>query len=135
MNNDALAHNVRGWVHYDNMAAALNKQIVNTRKQRDAFEEQIQILLKQHQMTNAVIQISGGQLQLQEEKLTAALTMKSLQESTASFFKAHPEIPNSDKLITEFLNHIKQQRPVNSSVRLKKLKAPATQAAGTPPNL
>ena len=86
MNNDALAHNVRGWVHYDNMAAALNKQIVNTRKQRDAFEEQIQILLKH-------------------------------------------------KLITEFLNHIKQQRPVNSSVRLKKLKAPTAQAAGTPPNL
>ena len=40
MNNEALAHNVRGWVHYDNMAAALQKQIVNARKQRDSFEEQ-----------------------------------------------------------------------------------------------
>ena len=125
MNNDALAHNVRGWVHYDNMAAALQKQIMNTRKQRDAFEEQIQLLLKQHQMANAVIQISGGQLQLQEEKVTSALTMKALQESTASFFKGHPEIPNGDKLTTEFLNHIKQQRGVNTSLRLKKLKAAA----------
>lgn len=123
MNNDALAHNVRGWVHYDNMAATLQKQIMNARKQRDSFEEQIQILLKQHQMANAVIQISGGQLQLQEEKVTSALTMKALQESATAFFKGHPEIPNTDKLVTEFLNFIKQQRAVNTSLRLKKLKA------------
>jgi len=65
MNNEALAHNVRGWVHYDNMTATLQKQITNARKQRDAFEEQIQELLKVHQIPNAVIQISGEQLQLQ----------------------------------------------------------------------
>jgi hypothetical protein len=127
MNNEALAHNVRGWVHYDNMAAALQKQIMNTRKQRDAFEEQIQTLLTQHQMSNAVIQISGGQLQLQEEKVTSALTMKALQESAISFFKGHPEIQNGDKLTTEFLNHIKQCRTINTAVRLKKLKAPTPQ--------
>jgi len=122
MNNEALAHNIRGWVHYDNMAAALQKQITNARKQRDAFEEQVQLLLKQHQMPNAVIQISGGQLQLQEEKVTSGLTMKALQESAISFFKAHPEIPNPDKLVIEFLNHIKNQRSVNTNLRLKKLK-------------
>jgi hypothetical protein len=91
MNNEALAHNVRGWVHYDNMSAALNKQIANARKQRDAYEEQINVLLTQHQMPNAVIQISGGQLQLQEEKATAGLTMKALQDSALSFFKSHPQ--------------------------------------------
>ena len=66
MNNNDLAHNVRGWVHYDNMCAALQKQIMNARKQRDGFEEQVQALLEKNAMTNAVIQISGGQLQLQE---------------------------------------------------------------------
>ena len=124
MNNEALAHNVRGWVHYDNMAAALQKQIVNARKQRDTFEEEIQTLLKQQQMANAVIQISGAQLQLQEEKTTAGLTMKALQESSLSFFKGHPEFKNPEKLSTEFLNHIKQQRIVNTSIKLKKLRAP-----------
>lgn len=123
MNNEALAHNVRGWVHYDNMAAALQKQITNARKQRDAFEEQIQLLLKQHQMPNAVIQISGGQLQLQEEKVTSSLTMKALQDSAISFFRGHPEIPNPDKLVIQFLAHIKEQRAVNTNIRLKKLKA------------
>jgi hypothetical protein len=123
MNNDALAHNVRGWVHYDNMTAALQKQIVNSRKQRDSFEEQIQALLKQHQMASAVIQISGGQLQLQEEKCTSGLTMKALLESAQSFFRGHPEIPNPDKMAAELLDHIKQQRTVSSSLRLKKLKA------------
>jgi len=127
MNNEALAHNVRGWVHYDNMSAALQKQITNTRKQRDSYEEQIQILLNQYQMQNAVIQISGGQLQLQEEKVTAGLTMKALQESAQSFFKSHPEIPNPDKMANDFIQHVKQQRQITNVVKLKKLKAAPSQ--------
>jgi hypothetical protein len=130
MNNEALAHNVRGWVHYDNMSSALNKQIANARKQRDSYEEQIHILLTQHQMPNAVIQISGGQLQLQEEKATAGLTMKALQDSALSFFKGHPEIPNPEKMANEFIQHMKQSRQVTTSLRLKKLKVgPAQQQA------
>ena len=127
MNNEALAHNVRGWVHCDNLATSLQKQVVNARKQRDSFEQQIHILLQQHQMTNAVIQISGGQLQLQEDKVTSGLTMKALIEATQSFFKGHPEIPNPEKLTIELLQHIKQQRTVNTSLRLIKLKANPTQ--------
>jgi len=123
MNNEALAHNVRGWVHYDNLSASLNKQIGLARKQRDSYEEQIQNLLTQHQMSNAVIQISGGQLQLQEEKATAGLTMKALQDSALSFFKNHPEIPNPEKMANDFIQHMKQQRQVTTSLRLKKLKA------------
>ena len=123
MNNEALAHNVRGWVHYDNMAASLQKQVTNARKQRDAFEDQISILLKQHQIPNAVIQISGGKLQLQEEKSTSNLTMKNLLESAQSFFWEHPEIPNPDKMANELMEHVKQQRTTSTSLRLKKLKA------------
>jgi len=123
MNTDTLAHNVRGWVHYDNMIAALQKQIANARKQRDTFEEYVQALLTQNNMINAVIQISGGQLQIQEEKVTAALTLKTLQESISLFFKNHPEIPNGDKLTIELMNQIKQQRVINTNSRLKKLKA------------
>ena len=122
MNNEALAHNVRGWVHYDNMAAALQKQITNTRKQRDTFEEHITSLLKQQQIPNAIIQISGGKLQLQEEKSVSSLTMKSLTESAQSFFRGRPEIPNPDKMATEFMDHIKGQRTTTTSLRLKKLK-------------
>ena len=123
MNTDTLAHNVRGWVHYDNMIAALQKQLTNARKQRDTFEEYVQALLTQNNMLNAVIQISGGQLQIQEEKSTAGLTIKSLQESVTSFFKNHPEIPNAETLAIELMNQIKQQRVINSTSRLKKLKA------------
>ena len=127
MNNEALAHNIRGWVHYDNLTTALQKQITNARKQRDTFEDQVRQLLEQQQMKHAVIQISGGQLQLQEEKVTCGLTMKALQESAISFFRGHPEIPNSDKLVIQFLAHIKEQRAVNTNIRLKKLKADLTQ--------
>jgi hypothetical protein len=132
MNNEALAHNVRGWVHYDNMLALLQKQLMNARKQRDAFEEQVQILLKQYQMPNAVIQISGGQLQLQEDKVTSGLTIKALHESIVSFFKNHPEFSNPEKLTIELLNHIKENRTVNTNLRLKKLKVPPQQGQVIP---
>ena len=94
---------------------------------RLSYEEQIGGLLKEHQMPNAVIQISGGQLQLQEEKVTPGLTMKALQESTLSFFKARPEFPNPEKYAREFIDHIKLQRggASTTTLRLKKLKGPA----------
>ncbi len=121
MNNQDLAHNVRGWVHYDNLCQTLQKQITNARKQRDSFEDQIQTLLKQHQMTNAIIQVSGGQLQLQEEKTSGALTMKALTESVTGFFKAHPDLPDKSK---ELLEHIKHERQGNTTIatKLKKLR-------------
>jgi len=122
MNNEALAHNIRGWVHYDNLASDLQKQAMNARKQRDSFEKEVHTLLHSHQMTNAVIQISGGQLQLQEDKATAGLTMKALQESIHSFFSNRSEIQNPDKLTADLLNHIKNQRIVHTNIRLKKLK-------------
>jgi hypothetical protein len=123
MNNEALAHNVRGWVHYDNMTSALQKQLTNARKQRDMLEEHVYTLLNEHQMANAVIQISGGKLQLQEEKSISSLTMKNLLESAQSFFREHPEIPNPDKMANELMEHIKLQRTTTTSLRLKKLKA------------
>jgi hypothetical protein len=122
MNNDALAHNIRGWVHYDNMTTSLQKQVVNARKQRDTFEDQVRTHLIQNKIPSAVIQVSGGKLQLQEEKSTSSLTMKSLIESTQSFFRGHPEIPNGAKLATELVEHIKNERTTNTSLRLKKLK-------------
>jgi hypothetical protein len=122
MNSDALAHNIRGWVHYDNMMAALNKQVANARKQRDAFEEQVKIMLSQHKMSSSVIQISGGQLQFQEEKTTSGLTMKSLGESSELFFKGHPEIKDPKKMSTELTNYIKEHRTHTTHMRLKKLK-------------
>jgi|UniRef100_A0A6C0K3K4 hypothetical protein len=122
MNNDALAHNIRGWVHYDNMTTSLQKQVVNARKQRDTFEDQVRSHLIQNKIPSAVIQVSGGKLQLQEEKTTSSVTMKSLIESTQSFFRGHPEIPNGAKLATELVEHIKNERTTSTSLRLKKLK-------------
>lgn len=123
MDNDALAHNVRGWVHYDNMTTALQKQVTNSRKQRDAFEEQVKVLLIQNKIPSAVIQISGGKLQMQEDTSTSSLTMKCLTESAQSFFRGHPEIPNGDKLAADLVEYIKKERSTVTTLRLKKLKA------------
>jgi hypothetical protein len=123
MNNDTLAHNIRGWVHYDNLTTGLQKQVLNARRQRDTFEEQVRTHLIQNKIPSAVIQVSGGTLHLQEEKATSSLTMKSLTESAQSFFRGHPEIPNGAKLAADLVEHIKNERTTSTSLRLKKLKA------------
>jgi hypothetical protein len=105
------------------MTTSLQKQVLNARKQRDTFEDQVRTHLIQNKIPSAVIQVSGGKLQLQEEKSTSSLTMKSLTESAQSFFRGHPEIPNGAKLATELVEHIKNERTTNTSLRLKKLKA------------
>lgn len=133
MNNAALADNVRGWVHYDNLASSLQKQVVNARNERDKYENNVHQQLKNQQMLNAVIQISGAQLQLQEDKVTSGLTIKALQDSIHSFFRGHPELANPDKLTKELLEHIKQQRTTHTNLRLKKLKAPPAQGSIQPP--
>lgn len=129
MNNAALADNVRGWVHYDNLASSLQKQVVNARNERDKFENNVHQQLKEQQMLNAVIQISGAQLQLQEDKVTSGLTIKALQDSIQGFFRGHPEMPNPDKLTNELLQHIKQHRTIHTNLRLKKLKAAPAQGS------
>jgi hypothetical protein len=107
------------------MCAALQKQLMNARKQRDGFEDQVQLLLKNNSMEKSVIQISGAQLQLQEEKTTAGLTMKNLHESIDQYFRSHPELPNKTN---DLINYIREKRTVSTAVKLKKLKAAATPA-------
>jgi len=107
------------------MCAALQKQLINARKQRDGFEDQVQVLLKNNSLEKSVIQISGGQLQLQEEKTTAGLTMKNLHESIDQYFRSHPELPNKT---TDLVNYIREKRTVSTAVKLKKLKAAAAPA-------
>ena len=71
---------VRNWVHYDNLALNLNRQIQNARKVKDEFEVKIMNSLKDYKMENAIIQVAGGKLSVTEEKHTNPLTNSRIEE-------------------------------------------------------
>jgi hypothetical protein len=127
MNTNELGHWVRNWVHYDNLALGLNRQATNARKVRDEYEDKIITHLQQNSMENAIIQIAGGRLMVNEERHSQPLTLHRIEELLRAYFVAKgaaaaghlDETPN-------IMKFIKQQRGFEVNKRLKK-------QAGAPP--
>jgi hypothetical protein len=130
MNTNELGHWVRNWVHYDNLALGLNRQATNARKVRDEYEDKIITHLQQNSMENAIIQIAGGRLMVNEERHSQPLTLHRIEELLRAYFVAKgaaaaghlDETPN-------IMKFIKQQRGFEVNKRLKK------QAGAPPPPL
>jgi hypothetical protein len=121
MNTNELGHWVRNWVHYDNLALGLNRQATNARKVRDEYENKIITHLQQNSMENAIIQIAGGRLMVNEERHSQPLTLHRIEELLRAYFVSKgaaasghlDETPN-------IMKFIKQQRGFEINKRLKK---------------
>ena len=116
-NPNDIAHLIRNWIHYDNMASSFYKQTLNARKIRSDYETKIQSNLNQNKMMNAVIQINGGKLGLIEEKSPAPLSFQKIEDLLHNYFK-HKKQPD---ITDDILEYIKQNRGVSSQVRLRYL--------------
>lgn len=119
-NTNELAHYVRNYVHYDNLATGLYRQTVNARKVRDDFEEKILGNLRTHNMENAVIQIAGGRLVVHEERHNQPITLGRMEELLHAYFISK-NIPDDTQNIMKFM---KKQRGYETVTRLKKQTGP-----------
>jgi len=116
VNTQEIGFHVRNWVHYDNLANSLYRQTVNARKVRDEFESKIIDSLRSAHMENAVIQIAGGRLVLQEERHNQPLTLARIQEILHTYFVSR-NLPDDTATMMKF---IKQQREFKVSSKLRK---------------
>lgn len=124
MNTNELAIWVRNWVHYDNLALGLNRQTLNARHLREDFETKIIDHLRVNHMENAVIQIAGGRLVVNEEKHSQPLTLARIEELLHSYYSSTGAHDESQSI----MKFIKKQRGFEVTKKLKK------QAGGiTPP--
>jgi hypothetical protein len=117
VNREDLANLVRTWVHYDNLTTTLSKQTTNNRKIRDDFERKILDQLRVANMENAIIQIQGGRLMVEEEKHTSSLTMGRLTQGLHAYYAQKPGAVDETQAILKFL---KGERTVEITKRLKK---------------
>jgi hypothetical protein len=119
MNTNELGNWVRNWVHYDNLALGLNRQSSNARKVRDDYENKIIGHLQQNHMENAIIQIAGGRLVVNEERHSQPLTLHRIEELLRAYFISKGAQAHLDEtpMIMKF---IKQQRGFEVNKRLKK---------------
>jgi hypothetical protein len=116
MSSQDIATWVRNWVHYDNLAGNLNKQVTNSRKMRETYESQIVSALQRNHMENAVIKVTGGQITLAHEKTSAALTLGRIEDIAQKYFALRGGTDETEA----FMRFLRKNRGTEESLRLKK---------------
>lgn len=118
LDTESLGKWVRTYVHYDNLASSLYKQLQNARKVKDQFESQIIQYLQGNKMENAVIQISGGRLLIGEEKHSHPLSLTRIEELLHGYYKSQGREATDET--QQIMKYIKSERGYDLSKKLKK---------------
>lgn len=116
---------VRNYVHYDNLAGNYSKQATGARKLRDDYENKIIQNLRANRMENAIIQISGAQLQCAEEKTIPSLTLPRLEVYLHKYYSQKGNGLDETDAILRFIR-LQKQQDTQTSVCLKKIPVPAS---------
>lgn len=111
-----LVDSVRSWVHFDNLAESLNKQVNNVRTMRSSYEEKILNMLETQNMRNAVLQITGATLQRQTRVKPTDLSWGFLEEQLHEFYKTRGKQDET----AQILDFIHKNRGSKSVDYLKK---------------
>jgi hypothetical protein len=82
-----LADAVRNWVHFDNLAENLNKQVTNARALRGKHEARVLELLDRGGMQSAMLRVSGATLQRATRYKQNDLSWSMLEEQLHEFYK------------------------------------------------
>jgi hypothetical protein len=97
-----LVDAVRHWVHFDNLAESLQKQVTNARSMRTNFEEKILHHLDTTSMKGAVLQITGATLQRATRPKTSDLSWGFLEASLHEYYKSRGRLDETSAVV-EFL--------------------------------
>jgi len=108
---------VRNWVHYDNLASNLNRQIQNARKVKEEFETRILNTLREYKMETVVIQISGGKLVVAEEKHNNTLTIGRIEELLHQYYEKGGRKAVDETV--EIMKFLKAERGTTAAKKLK----------------
>jgi hypothetical protein len=111
--NAELIDSVRHWVHFDNLAETLTKQVTNARNMRNSFEEKIMKLLDAAGLKNAVLQLNGATLQKQTKFKASDLTWGFLEEQLKDYYASKGK-PDESKQILEFMHKRRGGKSVDS---------------------
>ena len=124
-----LVDAVRHYVHFDNLAESLTKQVNNARQMRSTFEEKVLKLLDGTGMRNAVLQITGATLQRASRHKSTDLSWGFMEEQLHEYYKSKGK-PDETAAILEFMHRRRGGRQVEY---LKKT-APAEPTGKKPPS-
>ncbi len=102
--NAELADAVRNWVHFDNLAENLNKQVSNARALRNQYETKILTTLESANMKQMVIRVSGATLQHATRYKQNDLGWTMLREQLHEYYKTKGRRDETDEIL-DFLQN------------------------------
>jgi hypothetical protein len=90
------------WVHFDNLAESLNKQVTNARTLRSEYETKVLEQLEKSNMKNATLKVNGANLQCATRFKSTELGWTMLEEQLHEYYKIAGK-PDETKQIMGFL--------------------------------
>jgi len=103
--NKDLVEAVRHYVHFDNLAEALNKQVTNARNMRGQYETKILTNLEATGMKNAVLQINGATLQRATRSQSNPLSWGFLEEKLHAYYASRRSNDETAAILDFLQNH------------------------------
>ena len=117
MNADAvLIDAVRHYVHFDNLAETLTKQVSNARTMRSNYEDRILKHLETGNMKNAILQINGATLQRSVRSKSTDLSWSFLEEQLHEYNKMKGRVDDTN----DILEFMQKKRGTKTTEYLKK---------------
>ena len=101
----SLEENIKHWVRLDDQLKLVNEKAKEIREQKNNFESNILVYVEKNNLENATAKINGGKLKFIENKQTAPLTLKFIEECLSQSI-------NDQAKIKEIMLTIKEQREI-----------------------
>ncbi len=124
---DDLSTAVRQWVHFDNLAENLNKQIANVRTLRNEYESKVLELLARQNLQHASLRVNGASLQYATRSKATDLSWSFLEEQLHEYYKTKGTRDDT----SDILNFLHRHRNSKTIEYLKKTPLQPTSAIAT----
>ena len=116
-----LSEAVRHWVHFDNLAETLNKQVMNARAKRVEYEKKTLTLLDGMNLPNVSMEVHGATLTRSVKTESEQLSWSFLEKSLHSYFASRKQ-PDQTTAILDFLQKARTVRSVECLKKTTKKK-------------
>jgi len=110
----SLEENIKKWVSIDNQLKTLNEKVKDLRETKNNTEQFILDYVDENKMNNATINISDGKLKFVNNKQTAPLTLKYVEECLTHFVK-------NEEQVELIMNYIKETREIKYVPDIKRI--------------
>ena len=112
----SLENSIKEWVRLDNRHTELNNELKQLREKKNEFSNEIVNFFELKQISNPTINITGGKINLIDQKTCNPMSYKFLEDCFKEFFKN-----NDEKICEDLLNFIKSKRSYSNNKNLKRI--------------